>query len=120
MEREEHSFHRHICKSEILKSLDLLLGNYAGPMGATFCLAFPAALRVGTVLFLSRFPVSDGLVILLDVLYRLCGWSWSGILTYELLEKGGGSLWVPILYCLCLLAAELALAWLAWKRRDRR
>ena len=89
-------------------------------MGATFCLAFPAALRVGTVLFLSRFPVSDGLVILLDVLYRLCGWSWSGILTYELLEKGGGSLWVPILYCLCLLAAELALAWLAWKRRDRR
>ena len=89
-------------------------------MGATFCLAFPAALRVGTVLFLSRFPVSDGLVILLDVLYRLCGWSWSGILTYELLGKGGGSLWVPILYCLCLLAAELALAWLAWKRRDRR
>ena len=89
-------------------------------MGAALCLALPAALRVGAVLFLSRFPISDGLVILLDRVYRLCGWGWSGILTYELLEKGSGALWMPALYCLSLLAAELALTWLAWKRRGRR
>lgn len=89
-------------------------------LGAALCLALPAVLRVGAVLLLSRFPAPNGLVALLDGLYRLGGWSWSGILTYELLETDGGTLWVSILYCLCLLAAELTLTWLAWKRRDGR
>lgn len=110
-----------LCAAGLVLLVSALVRRPVAAMtGAALCLALPAALRVGTVLFLSQFPVSSGLVVLLDGVYRLCGWSWSGILTYELLEASGGTLWVSILYCLCLLAAELALTWLAWKRRDGR
>ena len=105
---------------QVLLASALARRPVAAMTGAALCLALPAALRVGTVLFLSQFPVSNGLVVLLDGVYRLCGWSWTGILTYELLETSGGALWKAVLYCLCLLAAELILTWLAWKRRDGR
>ena len=111
-----------LCAAGLVLLVSALARRPASAMaGSALCLALPAALRAGALLVLSRLsPVPAGLAEVLSALYQLCGWSWSSILSYELLEAGGGSLWVPALYCLCLLAAELALVWLAWRRRDRR
>ena len=111
-----------LCAAGLVLLVSALARRPASAMaGSALCLSLPAALRAGALLVLSRLsPVPAGLAEVLSALYQLCGWSWSSILSYELLEAGGGSLWVPALYCLCLLAAELALVWLAWRRRDRR
>ena len=90
--------------------------------GAVLCLALPAGLQVGLVALFSRFPLYGGLAAIAEGLYRLSGYAWSGILSYDaqLLGADGAPLWRPILYCLCLLGAELALTWAVWSRRARK
>ena len=53
-------------------------------------------------------------------LRSLAVWSWVGMLSYRWPEDVGTALWAFALHMLAVLAAELALAWLAWRRRDRR
>ena len=111
-----------LCAAGLVLLCSALARRPASAMlGAGLCLALPAALRIGVVALFSRFPLPQALIAILEGLYRLSGYTWPSILSYDaqLLGENGALLWQPILYCLCLLAAELALTWAAWTRRAR-
>lgn len=112
-----------LCAAGLVLLCSALTRRPAAAMaGATLCLALPAGLQVGLTALFSRFPLPRGLAAIAEGLYRLSGYAWSGILSYDaqLLGADGAPLWRPILYCLCLLGAELALTWAAWNRRASR
>jgi len=111
-----------LCAAGLVMLVSALFRRPAAAMAVSaVCLALPAVLRVGVVRFNSLFtiPLLNPVIYFLSI---LGGISWHSILTYDhqLLGEEGAFLWRPILYCLCLLGVELALAWAAWNRRARR
>ena len=112
-----------LCAAGLVLLCSALAHRPAAAMaGAALCLALPAAFQVGLVSLFSRFLLPEGLAVIAEGLYRLSSCAWSGILSYDaqLLGGDGAPLWRPILYCLCLLGAELALTWAVWSRRARK
>lgn len=94
------------CLSGLVLLLSCLLRRALSVMATALLLyGLPACVHYGLL------PGS------LDVL-NAAAWSWVGMLSYDWPRTVGAPLWAFPLYMLAVLAAELALVRLAWRRRD--
>lgn len=88
---------------------------------SVICFTVPVLLRTGIVSVGSSYALAF-LSPLIAAFYTASAFAWHSIIfcDYQLIGEEATLLWRPILYALCLLATELVLVRLAWKRRCRK